>query len=413
LKRRNFLLFFFLPLIGIIIIFFALSSLNRTYIRNKVQDLVKEQLQATAEILKVNISHFLSENYTTDKIFELYADEKNIYYMAFLDENNEILGWSSRFEGYLPLSQQALQGKDSWIIDSPAGKIFNLLSSFSAQDGEVYSLYLGYSLENLEQMILHSRRNFYIVFGLICAVGFVFFMGLYQLQNRYLEKKKEAEEEKKEKERYREISAFTSGVAHEIKNPLNSLSLLCELLLKRVSPELKENVTLGREEIQKISKIIDQFSASLKPLELSKEKFFLEDMITGIRDTLKRELENKGLRLLYSQRIPVSLNVDRRLMSQAFTNLIKNSLEAAEKGDIIIKADQHRKMVSISVRDTGRGIREEDREQIFDPFFSRKEKGMGIGLYITKKIIEAHEGKIEFQSGPEKGATFHIQIPGD
>ena len=412
MKRRNFFLFFFLPLIGVIVIFFALSSLNRTYIKNKVQDLVKEQLQATAEILEVNISHFLSEDYTTDKIFELYSDEKNIYYLALLDEENEIVGWSSRFEGYLPLSQQDLEGKDSWIIDSPAGKIFNLFSRFASYDGKTYSLYLGYSLENLEQMILHSRRNFYIVFGLICVIGFIFFMGLYQLQNRYLEKKKEAEEEKKEKERYREISAFTSGIAHEIKNPLNSLSLLFELLQKNASPELKENVTLGREEVQKISEIIDRFSASLKPLKLSKEKFFLEDMILGIRDSLKKELEDKGLKLRYSQRSPVSLNADKGLLNQAFTNLIKNSLEAAEKGDILIEAEQHRKMVSISVKDTGRGISEEDRERIFDPFFSRKEKGMGIGLYITKKIIEAHEGKIEFQSGSGQGATFNIQIPG-
>jgi two-component system sensor histidine kinase HydH len=135
-------------------------------------------------------------------------------------------------------------------------------------------------------------------------------------------------------------------------------------------------------------------------------------MILGIRDSLKKELEDKGLKLRYSQRSPVSLNADKGLLNQAFENLIKNSLEAAEKGDILVEAEQHRKMVSISVKDTGRGISEEDRERIFDPFFSRKEKGMGIGLYITKKIIEAHEGKIEFQSGPGQGATFHIQIPG-
>jgi signal transduction histidine kinase len=397
---------------GIIVIFFVLSSLNRAYIKNKTEDLVKEQLQATAEILKVNISHFLRENYSADEIFESYSRRENIYYMALLNEKKEILSWSSQFEGYLPLSLQSIKDKESWIIDSPAGKIFNYFSSFSAQEGKAYFLYLGYSLESLEEMVVYSRRNFFLVFGLISVIGIIFFLGLYQLQKHYLEKKREAEEEKREKERYREISAFTSGVGHEIKNPLNSVSLIFELLQKKAPLELQEEVGAGKEEIQKISRIIDQFASSLRPLKLSKETFALAEVVSSVRGSLIKESNKAEVEIRYMESSSIDMKADKDLMSQALNNLLRNSIEASSGGVVSIKAQQKKKKVFIKIEDSGRGIAEEDEQNIFEPFFSRKKQGLGIGLYLTKKIIEAHEGKIEVQSKIGLGTTFLIQIPG-
>ncbi|MGD8536994.1 MAG: HAMP domain-containing sensor histidine kinase [Candidatus Aminicenantes bacterium] len=412
LKSRNFLLFFYLPFLGILIIFFVFSSLNRSTIKKKTEDLVKEQLQAAAGILQVNISHYLKENYSVEEIFESYSGEEDIYYIALLDENKRILGWSSRFEGYLPISLQAIGEEESWVIDSPAGKIFNFFSPFSSEEGKSYFLYVGYSLGNLEEMIIYSRRSFFLIFGLISMIGIVFFFGLYQLQRHYLDKKKEAEDEKKEKERYREISAFTSGVAHEIKNPLNSLSLLCELLHKKVPEELQKDVSLGKEEIQKVSRIIDQFTASLKPLRLNKEMFSLAEIVSDVRESLFKEFNTDGVEISYSESSSIVLNADKGLMQQAFFNLLKNSLEASKKGRIEIRAWQKKGKVLVRIDDPGRGIPEKDKEQIFEPFFSTKKKGMGVGLYLTKKIIETHEGEIAVKSQTGQGTTFFIQIPG-
>lgn len=412
MRSKNFLLFFSLPFIGLIVIFFVLSSLNRAYIKNKTEDLVKEQLQATAEILKVNLSYFLRENYSADEIFESYSKKENIYYMALLNEKKEILSWSSQFEGYLPLSLQSIKDEESWIIDSPAGKIFNYFSPFSAQEGKTYFLYLGYSLKSLEEMVVYSRRNFFFIFGLISVIGIIFFLGLYQLQRHYLEKKREAEEEKKEKERYREISAFTSGVAHEIKNPLNSLSLIFELLKKKAPPYLQKEVGEGKEEIQKISRIIDQFASSLRPLKLSKETFLLEEVVSSVRESLVKESDKEEVEIRYLESSAISLKADKGLMSQALNNLLSNSIEASSGGVISIRVQQKKKTAIIKIEDSGRGIAEEDKQHIFEPFFSRKKKGLGIGLYLTKKIVEAHEGKIEVQSKIGQGTTFLIQIPG-
>jgi len=412
LKKKAIFLFFFLPLIGIVILFFILSTVNRSYIKSKVEDLVKEQLRSTAEILKTNISHYLSENYQADEIFELYSGEENIYYMALLDDEKNILGWKSQFEGYLPLSRKTIQEKESWVIDSPAGKIFNFFSSFTALDQKNYHIYLGYSLVNLEEMMAHSRRNFIILFAVIVGIGIVFFLGIYQIQAHYMKKEKETEKEKREKERFREISAFASGIAHEIKNPLNSLALLLELLQKKSSQELWEDISQGRTEVQKISRIIDLFSATLKPLNLQRERFVLKDLIEDIFESLRRGGSSKSVDLQYSEDKEIIINADKGLMSQAFLNLLQNSLDASEKETIRVQAKEQRKKVSITITDSGRGMSDEEKIHIFEPFYSHKKEGMGIGLYLTKKIIEAHHGSIIFDSRIGQGTSFSIQITG-
>ena len=413
LKKRNFLYFFYLPLLVIAGVFFLSSSFNRRYIQTKVENLVREQLLATSEILKVSISFYLEEKrYPVDKILELYSQEENIYYMAVLDADKEILGWRSRFEGYLPLSIQEAEGRDAWTIDSPAGKIFNLFSSFSLEEKQTYYLYLGYSLLDLEAMLNRSRRNFYFIFGVIFIVGAVVTLGLYRLQIHSLAKEREAEKATREMERYREISAFTSGVAHEIRNPLNSLSLLFELLETKAPLDIKEEISPGKDEIRKISRIIEQFSASLKPLKLNKEKFVLEDFFQSILISLKKEDKREGVEIEYSQKGRIVVKADKNLLGQALLNLLRNALDATEEGKIFVRARREKKMIRLIVQDEGKGIPDEDKGRVFEPFFSRKKKGMGIGLYITKKIVEAHEGKIELTDSTMTGTVFTLDFPG-
>lgn len=399
-------------MVGFVVIFFAFSSLNRSYIKKKVEGLVEEQLQATAEILKVNFSHFLGEDYEADKVFNLYTNEENIYYMALFNESREILSWKSRFEGYLPIAKESMQMQGSWIINSPVGKIFNSFSSFTLPEGETYYLYLGYSLNDLQDMMAHSRRNFYLIFSLIIVVGIVFSVGLYQLQIHYMDKKSELEEEKKEKERYREISALTSGVAHEIKNPLNSLSLLFELLIKKGPSSDSETIVSGREEVAKISRIVDQFSSSLKPIELSKNAFPLEGEIKSVQESLKKIAKEKGVDIQYLQDSSVTLFADRVLLSQAIYNIVKNAIEASEGGDVDITVKKVRKKVFISVKNSGRGMDEKEKSRVFEPFYSKKKGGMGIGLYLTRKIVEAHGGDLDLVSSAQNGTTFTMRIPG-
>lgn len=412
MKKKSYLLFFYLPVLGFVVIFFAFSSLNRSYIKKKVENLVEEQLRASSEILKVNFSQLLGEGYEAAKVFDLYTNEENIYYMALFDESREILGWKSQFEGYLPISKESMREQDSWIINSPAGKIFNSFSSFTLPDGQTYYFYMGYSLSDLQEMMAHSRRNFFLIFGLIVVVGIVFSIGLYQIQIHYMAKKDELEEEKRQKARYREISALTSGVAHEIKNPLNSLSLLFELLIKKDSAFDSETIVSGREEVAKISRIVDQFSSSLKPIELNRDTFSLEDEIKSIKKSLKKTAGERGVDIRHTHASSVILFADRVLLSQAIHNIIKNAVEASDGGEVFITVRKEKKKVFISVKDSGQGMDEEEKARIFEPFYSTKKGGMGIGLYLTKKIVKAHGGDLDLVSSAKNGTTFTLRIPG-
>jgi signal transduction histidine kinase len=243
-------------------------------------------------------------------------------------------------------------------------------------------------------------------------VGIVFSIGLYQVQNHYMEKKDELEKEKRQKERYREISALTSGVAHEIKNPLNSLSLLFELLEKTDSSSDPEAIMTGKEEVYRISRIVDQFSSSLKPIELTRDTFSLEDEIKAVQESLKNLAKERGVNFRYTQDSAVTLSADRVLLGQTIQNIVKNAIEASDGGTVDIEVKKEKKKVVISVSDSGVGLNDGERARVFEPFYSKKKDGMGIGLYLARKIVEAHGGELDCASRAKKGTTFTIRIPG-
>ena len=412
MKRRGFLLFFFLPFLGILAIILVFSTLSRGYVQKKTEELIREQLGATAEILRVNLAHFLEEGYAPQDILRLYEGDGNIYYLAILDKNKDILAWSSRYEGYLPYSSLDAGRTEPWTISSPVGRIFNWLSPFTRTDGTTYYLYLGYSLKSLEEMTARSGRNLLIIFSLLAGVGVVFFLGIFELQKSYLDKDKEAEDARREKDRFREISAFTSAVAHEIKNPLNSISLLCELLRNKVPAEIEPEVLAGKAEVQKVAAIVDRFSDALRPLRLNKERVALMEIVTAARESVGREISPSPVKFRYVESRSVYLFADRALLTQCFFNLLRNAYEATDRGSVSVEAGGHKKNVMVKVIDTGKGIAPDRLSRIFDPFFSTKEKGMGVGLYLARKIIEAHGGRVEVESRPGLGTTFTIHLPG-
>ncbi len=413
MKRKDLLLFFLLPFLGTVILIFLVSALNRAYVQRSMDALVTEQLGAAAAMLKAGLGHSVEDGTPPSRALEIYSGEGEIYYMALLDGDRKVLAWRSLFEGYLPLSVQDIPAGGSWVIDSPAGRIFNHFGPFATRDGKAYYLYLGYSLKAFEEMSSRSRRNALIVFGIIAAAGIIVFRGIFLLQSGFLNKSREAEEARAERERFREISAFTSGVAHEIKNPLNSLSLLFGLMEKRVATDLRENVALGKNEVRRISLIVDRFSEVLKPLRLRPETVLAGDAVGSVLDSLASEFPGVRDRVRFDGDGKMAIRADRELISLALANILRNALEAGAAGEITVHIERARKRVRLAVRDTGPGIPPDRLERIFEPFFSTKAGGMGVGLYLAARIIEAHGGKIEVRSREGEGTEFIMHVPGD
>ncbi|RFT17100.1 MAG: sensor histidine kinase [Candidatus Saccharicenans subterraneus] len=413
MRKSEIWAFFLLPYVLVLGLFSLVSYLNRQAIQSGVETLAKEQLQATASILKENIKELLDRNETPARILGRFSGLEDVYFIALLDEKERILDWHSKFEGYLPFSRRDRPAAEFWVVDSPLGSVFNHYSSFSAGDGRLYHLYLGYSLQNLDHLLARSRRIFWLVLGVLSVAGLVIFAGIYRLHASFQRASAEAIRQAEEKERFREISGFTAGVAHEIKNPLNSLVLLFELLEKKSPPELGPQISRGKGEIQKIGAVVDRFSELIKPLSLRKEKFCLAEVVRGEADSLQGLARGRGVTM--ELKIPPRLEVegDRLLLARVVSNLIKNALEASDSGQkVTVEAGFRRQAVIFSVKDEGRGITPEDSEKIFEPFVSFKETGLGVGLYLVRKIVEAHRGKIYLKSRPGAGTEFTVELPG-
>jgi signal transduction histidine kinase len=412
LKRRSVFLFFVLPFLGVFVFFSLATFLQHRDLRRRTEALVRGQLAATAGILSTAVSRFLDEGTPPETVLDTILADEDIYFVALLDAKKDVLAWNSRFEGYLPISLSKVRDEEPGIIDSPAGKIFSDLSAVTTKDGREFHLYLGYALSGMEDMIARSRRAAVILSAVILLAGGLFFRGLFQLQSRYMAKSREAEAERMEKERFREISAFTSGVAHEIKNPLNSLALVLELLGRKATPDAKGDVDLGKAQVRTIARIVDRFSRVAKAVQPDVQPLALDDVLRQAAESLAAEAPAASSRLHIGAAPGVRLAGDRDLLAQAFLNILKNAVEASDAAPVRAGGRRIGKRVEVLIRDEGPGLTAAAAGRIFEPFFTTKAQGMGIGLYLTKRIIEAHGGTIEAHSRESEGTEFRIDLPG-
>ncbi|NTV80921.1 MAG: hypothetical protein HGA24_05815, partial [Candidatus Aminicenantes bacterium] len=140
MRRRTVFLFFVLPFLGVLA-FFALSSvLTQADLKNRTAALVRDQLAATSGILGTTVAHFLDDGRSPEEALGSILSDEDLYFVALLDADKRVLAWNSRFEGYLPISLREAREGTSGIIDSPAGKIYSLLSAVTAADGRGYHL---------------------------------------------------------------------------------------------------------------------------------------------------------------------------------------------------------------------------------------------------------------------------------
>jgi signal transduction histidine kinase len=219
-------------------------------------------------------------------------------------------------------------------------------------------------------------------------------------------------------ERLATIGKMAAHITHEIRNPLSSIGLNLELLEEEIarSPEGKESAQLAlaiRAEVDRLSRIAEQYlSVARRPRpQLAPER--LEDLVEELGAFVTPELDRGqvSLRVQVDHGGP-EIQVDEAQLRQALLNLIRNAREAMPRGGEIVIAVRHRDgAAEITVDDTGPGIPEELRASIFDPFFTTKQRGTGLGLAVTREIIEAHAGTIECEAREGAGTRFRITLP--
>lgn len=226
---------------------------------------------------------------------------------------------------------------------------------------------------------------------------------------------KSAQEELIKKERLAAMGQMASVVSHEIRNPLavmnNSIYFIKVKLGNQVDPKIIKHISIIESEIRQANGIIDEIlsfarTRELRP-KLTELNSYLDDLISTYPVPEHIELVKK----FYSSKINV--NIDQDEMNQVIRNLIKNAIEVmTEKGRICIRTDvTAENMARIDVEDTGPGIPKDVLDKLFTPFFTTKARGTGLGLAVTKKVIERHKGKVEIISEVNKGTCFRLYLP--
>lgn len=212
------------------------------------------------------------------------------------------------------------------------------------------------------------------------------------------------------------LGQLAAGLAHEIRNPLTSIHILIHSLMERLPTENahRQDLKVITEEIDRINEIVNQFLRFAKPAPPSFEKTEVVSIVEEILALLRPQIEKHQIEVQREfQALPLVL-MDREQVKQALFNLILNAVQAMPSGGKLIlggKNSEDDQWIQLFIRDTGTGISEDHLPLLFDPFFSTREEGMGLGLSIAHRIIDQHHGKIEVESSPGKGTLFTVWLP--
>jgi two-component system, sporulation sensor kinase E len=223
-----------------------------------------------------------------------------------------------------------------------------------------------------------------------------------------------------ESERLNALRLLAAGVAHEIGNPLNSLHIHLQLMQRSVQKlhdgeraELEQSIDVARSEVNRLDSIVTQFLKAIRP---SRPQLRPENVNTIVEEAVRfftPELQDRGIVVEQELRSDLPLlQLDRDQMKQAFYNVIKNGVEAMHRhGTLRIRTDLDDTHVILRFADTGGGMSAENLSHVFEPYFTTKPSGSGLGLLIVRRIVREHGGELSIESSQGKGLTLTIRLP--
>ena len=223
-----------------------------------------------------------------------------------------------------------------------------------------------------------------------------------------------------ESERLNALTLLAAGVAHEIGNPLNSLHIHLQLMERKAqeldhnaTAELQQSIDVARSEVRRLDSIVTQFLRAIRP---SQPRLHPENVNTIVEEAVRfftPEIQDRDMVVEQELRADLPLlRLDRGQMKQAFYNVIKNSLEAMKRhGTLRIRTDLDDTHVIVTFIDTGGGMSTENLSRVFEPYFTTKPSGTGLGLLIVRRIVREHGGELSIETTQGKGLTLRIRLP--
>jgi signal transduction histidine kinase len=371
---------------------------------------------------------YWSTKIAVEKIINEVGWKEELAYLVLMDRSGRKLGE----DGDIPqkvkdaniISQDILAGKIKIYSQKTLfnGKRFlDILAPVRLDNEMVGYARLGLKWDRAEGIIKENRNRMIIFTTSIVLIGILSIWALYLYQRRHLIKMEEMGKRLQRAERLFSMGQLAAGVAHEIRNPLNAISMASQRLQREYSPddegkkeEFLKITKIIRDEIRRLNEIIEEFVTFFRIRRLDLKVHSLEEILGKIFSLMVEEASTKGITIKTAwcnNNIMVSMDEDK--LKQAFYNILKNAMESIS-GSGTITVSVHpvdTSSVSVKITDTGSGLTPDQVDHIFDPEYTTKEKGLGLGLTLSHEIIRGHKGEIRVQSEVGSGTTFEIVLP--
>ncbi len=363
-----------------------------------------------------------------EKGIKKIGEGHGIAYLQIIDnQNNQLSGIGQLTKGLSSTDfnfQEILSGKVRIIsrkVDAGDSKILDMAAPLYIDKKIVGIVRIGLDRGSMDKIIAENRQNIFVFMIFVVLIAILSMWLLYHDQNRHLSGIIEMERRLEKAERLSSLGQLAAGVAHEIRNPLNAISMATQRLKMDFVPgdpnkaiEFRNLSTIIRDEIKRLNGIIEEFLSFSKSRRLQLSDFSLTEVLQKIVSLIREEAAVRGITIETQWRqTPAIIPMDVNKLQQSFLNLIKNALESMPaEGKITITVDKEGKnYLLVSISDTGCGMTAEEIEKIFNPEYTTKEKGVGLGIPLANEIIRGHGGEIRVISRKGEGTTFDVVLP--
>ena len=327
-----------------------------------------------------------------------------------IDRNHKVLFFNRAAEKIFGYSREEVIGYDLDVIMAP---------TCSRNHHEAVDRYIktgipkriGHASELIATRKDGTTFSANISFSVSRVNGELYFTGIV----RDLTETKALQERILRSERLAALGQFVAEITHEIKNPLMMIGGFARQIIRKTKDEQTlSKLNIISEEVRRLEELLKELREYYLPRTLNLAEMDVLGLLQEVYDLVKEDCERKKIGADF-KRPGKSLLIkgDKDKLKQVFLNLVKNAIDAMEEGGLLVVAQKlAREQVEITIRDNGCGIPEENREEIFSPFFTTKRHGTGLGLNISKSIIEDHEGSsLTLTSEVGKGTTFKVTLP--
>jgi len=355
---------------------------------------------------------------------------QGLTYLVVMDRQGAILGSSGRVPGRWREGEmhpsEIMAGKraiESRKVVYLGRNLLDTAAPFVLNDKIAGIVRIGLERESMERILEENRRNMIIFSLLIVLIALLAMWLLFHNQNRHLTGIVDMERQLDKAERLSALGQLAAGVAHEIRNPLNAVSMASQRLKREFLPadenKAKEFESLAgviRDEIRRLNGIIEEFLTLSKSRRLDFHDYPVTEVLQKIVNLIREEAVSKSIDIKThwtSGGAVIPMDMDK--LQQALLNIIKNAMESIDGGGTIdISVERRsREKISIRITDTGCGMTSGEVARIFSPEYTTKEKGVGLGLSLAHEIIRGHSGEILVFSNQGVGTTFEIVLPSE